>query len=237
MRIYEGRIRESQHLPKAPEKKPARTRNPVETRAKLIRAAVGLLAEKGYEALSLKEATTRARLSRGVAYQHFKDRDHLLREAKSWISRQMADAVRQLRGVPLEERIAHDVQLILDNREAAILLVGDAIAGRDLGTHHPLYKLVSRTLAGFQARGEARAGIDREVLTYIMLAVNAAVLMFCQAHRGENSATLAARFASEWSHMLRDGIYSSSGNRRLLPEGRLSSRARRARALPNASRS
>src|SRR3546814_19457829 len=62
-----------------------RTRKPEQTRAKLLQATIDLLADKGADALSLKEAARIAKVSRGVAYQHFQDRDHLLREAKAWL--------------------------------------------------------------------------------------------------------------------------------------------------------
>jgi AcrR family transcriptional regulator len=41
--------------------KKKRTRNPIETRAKLLQATIDLVTEKGPEALSLKEAARRAK--------------------------------------------------------------------------------------------------------------------------------------------------------------------------------
>ncbi|HEY9546386.1 MAG TPA: TetR/AcrR family transcriptional regulator, partial [Solimonas sp.] len=70
-----------------------RTRNPEQTRAKLLQATIDLLADKGADALSLKEAARIAKVSRGVAYQHFQDRDHLLREAKAWLSDRLIDSL------------------------------------------------------------------------------------------------------------------------------------------------
>src|SRR3546814_6819334 len=65
-------------FPPLPMKKSApsktRTRNPEQTRAKLLQATIDLLADKGADALSLKEAARIAKVSRGVAYQHFQDR-------------------------------------------------------------------------------------------------------------------------------------------------------------------
>ena len=213
-----------------------RVRNPIQTRTKLLQATVDLVAEKGSEALSLKEAASRANLSRGVAYQHFKGRGHLLREAKSWISNRLADGVRQLERVaaPLEERIGYGAKLLLNNREAAKLLLADQIAGKGFGTDHPLHKLVRRMLKDFKARGEAREDIDLEVLTYIMFGINAAILMLGEAGSGDDSDVLAERFAREWGRILSDGIFK--GARHRPPAARLTARTPAKRGSKSATR-
>ena len=193
--------------------KKQRIRNPTQTRAKLLQATVDLVADKGHHALSLKEAALRANLSRGVAYQHFKDRDHLLREAKSWVSNRLAEGVRHIDDVPLEERVIYGAKLVLNNPEAAKLLLADALAGRDLRTNHPLFKLVLKTLKDFKASGVARKDIDPEVLTYIMIASNAAALMLGQVRKAADPNVTAERFAKEWVGLLRDGMYSNRGRR------------------------
>ena len=107
-----------------------RIRNPIQTRRKLLQAAVDLVAAKGPEALSLKEAAQKANLSRGVAYQHFKDRDHLLREARSWISNRLQDGVTRFNGASLHDRVIYTTKLVLDNPEASKLMIADALAGQ-----------------------------------------------------------------------------------------------------------
>jgi AcrR family transcriptional regulator len=193
-----------------PISKTKRVRNPAHTRLKLLQATVGLVADKGSDALSLKDAARVAKLSRGVAYQHFRDRDHLLAEAKSWISTRLAAAVQQMDAAPMEERTKYGARLVLNNREAAKLLILDALAGRDFKHDHPLYKLVKKTLKEFLASGQARRDIDLEVLIYIMLGTSATILMLGEAHKGEDSDNLADRFAVEWSHILAKGIFSRS---------------------------
>ena len=61
-------------MTKEPRKK-QRIRNPVQTRSRLLQVTVDLVADKGSDALSLKEAARRANLSRGVAYQHLFRKD------------------------------------------------------------------------------------------------------------------------------------------------------------------
>jgi AcrR family transcriptional regulator len=205
-------------MTKEPRKK-QRIRNPVQTRSKLLQATVDLVADKGSDALSLKEAARRANLSRGVAYQHFKDRDHLLREAKSWIAARLADGVKQLDAAPMEERTRYGARLLLNNREAAKLLIADGMAGRDLGANHPLHKLVKKILKSFTASGAAREDIDLEVLTYIMLGINASILMLGEAYKCDDSDAIADRFSAEWTRILTGGIFRKDARR--IPAKRL----------------
>jgi len=195
-------------MPKPPRKiKKKRVRNPAQTRLRLLRATVDLVADKGHEALSLKEAASRAQLSRGVAYQHFKDRDHLLREAKRWIVEHIAAGVKQSVGLPLKERIRHDTRLVLENREAAKVLVADALSGRDLLSNHPLYKLTRKLIRELVADGKARKDVDVEMLTYILLSTTAIMLLVGESHRGIPTEELAERFAAEWSRLLERGMF------------------------------
>ena len=192
-----------------------RIRNPIQTRRKLLQAAVDLVAAKGPEALSLKEAAQKANLSRGVAYQHFKDRDHLLREARSWISNRLQDGVTRFNGASLHDRVIYTTKLILDNQEASKLMIADALAGRDLDPHHPLYKLVKKMLRQLIASGRARADIDLEITTYIMLGTIATTIMLAEQHKGGDMNALAERFTKEWRHILRDGIFAKNTRRNL----------------------
>jgi AcrR family transcriptional regulator len=187
--------------------KKKRVRDPGQTRLKLLQATVDLIAEKGQDALSLKEAASRAKLSRGVAYQHFRDRAHLLSEAKRWISDQLADGVQNMAAAPMEERTRFGARLVLNNRRAAKLMIADALAGKSLTSDHPLYKLTKKMLRSFVASGDARKGLDLEVLTYIMLGTSAVMLMLGETHKRVPSNDLADRFAAEWSHILARGIF------------------------------
>ena len=166
------------------------------------------MADKGSDALSLKAATRLAKLSRGVAYQHFRDRDHLLTEAKLWISERLANVVKRLDARPTAEHTRNTARLVLNNREAAKLLITDALAGKDFKHNHPLYKLVKKTLKEFVVSGKARKDIDLEVLVYILLGSNATVLMLGESHKRADSNALADRFAAEWTRILERGIFS-----------------------------
>jgi AcrR family transcriptional regulator len=190
-----------------------RIRNPAQTRAKLLQATIALLAEKGPDALSVKEAARVANVSRGVAYQHFEDRDHLLREAKTWISDRLSEFAVALDPASLEDRVSQVARLVLNNREASKLVIVDALAGGDLAAEHPMYKLILQTLEDFKASGDARSNIDVEVLSFIMLGSVATIIMLSRLGKGGDVDSLAERFTAEWARILRHGIFAEGKSR------------------------
>lgn len=195
-------------MAKEPKPRKKRIRNPVETRAKLLQATIELVTEKGAAALSLKEAARRAKVSRGVAYLHFDDRDQLLDEAKTWISEALQEGVtRFAKNMSLHDSTFHTTRLVLNHPEASKLLITAAMVGTDLYHDHPLYKLVLTRLKELQASGKARADIDVEILTYIMFGSIASTIMLGAQHKGVNVDTLAERFTNEWNRILKEGIF------------------------------
>ena len=194
--------------------KPPRIRNPVQTRAKLMRATMELVTEKGAAALSLKEAARRAKVSRGVAYLHFEDREQLLNEARRWISEGLQDGVKRFESdASLHDRTFYTTKLVLDHPEAAQLMITGAMAGADLDRQHPLHKLVLGMLREFKGSGKAPADLDVEVLTYIMFGSIASTLIFGAQHKGEAVDSLAERFANEWNRILQEGIFVQGARR------------------------
>lgn len=188
--------------------KTKRIRNPVATRAKLLQATMELVNEKGAAALSLKEAAIRAKVSRGVAYLHFDDRDQLLKEAKVWISEGLQTVVAQFEDAPLHERTFHTTKIVLDHPEAAKLLIDSAMSGTDLDRANPLYKLVLNMLKELKARGQARQDVDVEMATYLMFGSIAATLIMGAQHKGEDVAKLSKRFAIEWDTIMERGMFA-----------------------------
>jgi hypothetical protein len=79
--------------------------------------------------------------------------------------------------------------------------------------------LVMKLLRQLIASGKARADIDLEIMTYIMLGTIATTIMLGEQHKGGDLVALAERFTNEWGHILRDGIFAkgtprSAGKRR-----------------------
>lgn len=219
-------------MAKEPRKK-KRIRNPVETRSKLLQATIDLVTEKGSEALSLKEAARRAKVSRGVAYLHFDDRDHLLNEAKHWIANRLQEGVKRFHGASMHDRTLHTTKLVLENPEASKLMIASALAGKDLDPNGALYKLVSKMLKELKASGKVRRDFDLEIITYIMFGSIAATLMLGEHHKGGDMEELAERFTSEWNRILREGIFVK-GNQ---AKARSSTASGKQRAISKTARS
>jgi AcrR family transcriptional regulator len=189
-----------------------RTRNPVETRAKLLQATIDLITEKGPDALSLKEAARRANVSRGVAYLHFVDRAELLHKATSWISDQLQEGVKRFDpDAPLHDRTVYSIKLVLEHPEASRLMIAAAMAGQDLDRRHPLYKLVVNRLKELRRSGKVRNDLDIEILGYIMFGSIAATIMLGAHRKGDDVDELAERFTNEWDRILEEGIFLQEG--------------------------
>lgn len=197
-------------------RKKKRNRNPVQTRARLLQATIDLVTEKGADALSLKEAALRAKVSRGVAYLHFDDRDQLLDEAKSYIAERLQDGLELFdRHASLHDRTLHSTKLVLSHPEASKLMITAAMAGSDLDREHPLYILVLRMLEGLKASGVTRPDIDLEILAYILFGSIASTIMLGRQRKGDDLDELAERFTSEWTRILRQGIFTEPAKRKV----------------------
>jgi len=207
-----------------------RIRNPAQTRAKLLQATIDLVAEKGPDALSLKDAARAAHLSRGVAYQHFKSRNHLLQEARTWMSDRLMDSLVTLRDASTEERIAHVAKLVLEHRDASTLFISDALAGRVLKADHPLYRLLLEILEEFRLSGRARSDMDVEIMSFIMVGSVGTLIMLSQLRNGGDRDELARRFTAEWSKVLQQGIFRKGSQRP--PESNSPRVTRRPRTRP-----
>lgn len=188
-----------------------RIRNPERTREKLLQATLDLVAEKGIEALSMKEAALKADVSRSVAYLHFDDREHLLKEARDWIASQLQQGVeRSDEEGSLYERVLYTTKLVMKNPTASKVMVMDALAGGGLGLHDSLYQSVSSRLARLQKAGRVSKVIDVEILTYIHLGSIASTLLLLEQHKDGDLDALAERFAQQWSRILQDSTFDAS---------------------------
>lgn len=194
---------------KVPAPQKARIRNPEQTRARLLQATVEILAQKGVDGLSLKDAALLANVSRRAAYQHFEDRDHLLREAKNWITERLRDAMSALDPATPELSLLEMARLIQLHRDAATLLVTEAISGRDLSPDHPVISLMRQSLEGLKRSGRARPGLDVEVLTYIFLSMVGAQVMLSRLPHADKEE-IALRFTRELLAFMRLGIFKSA---------------------------
>lgn len=70
-----------------------RERDPVATRKAILTAAQTILAKDGPEGLSVAQVATLAGVNRGTAYQHFPDRNSLLKATIASVSEALVEAV------------------------------------------------------------------------------------------------------------------------------------------------
>jgi AcrR family transcriptional regulator len=189
-----------------------RIRNPALTRERLLQATVEILAQKGPDGVSLKDAAELAQVSRGVAYQHFEHREHLLREAKEWMTARLLEAIQKEAVADPDEVLLGATRLILQNRDAASLLIADAMAGRDLSPKHPINRLIRMSLERMQAAGEARADLDIDVVSYIFLGMTSTLVMLSRLPDSDPE-DLARRFAREFSAVMAQGVFTQKRQR------------------------
>ncbi|MDD2456783.1 MAG: TetR family transcriptional regulator, partial [Kiritimatiellae bacterium] len=57
-----------------------------QTRLRILRAALSLFAEKGYERTTFEDVARRIRLSKGAVYWHLKSKPDLLSALVAWMS-------------------------------------------------------------------------------------------------------------------------------------------------------
>src|SRR3546814_10255582 len=73
-------------------------------------------------------------------------------------------------------------------------MLADALAGKELRTDQPLYRLLMVSLQQFTQTGNARPAMDLEVLSFTLLGSIASIIMLSYQHEGDVDV-LARRFA------------------------------------------
>jgi AcrR family transcriptional regulator len=67
----------------------------IRTRELIREALIDLIEEKGFEAITVKDITTKARINRGTFYSHYQDKYDLMTSCQEEIMSNLADIVRQ----------------------------------------------------------------------------------------------------------------------------------------------
>ena len=76
-----------------PQREPRGARRKRETRARLLEAALGLMAEKGPEGVTINEITEAADVGRGSFYNHFESQDAIYAALVDWVFEDFADSL------------------------------------------------------------------------------------------------------------------------------------------------
>ena len=91
-----------------------------ERRSEILRAAVALFGQNGFDATSVEEITAKAKISKGLAYHYFKSKDEILLALIGLRLAELDDLTRRLRAEPSAER---RLQILIDQ------LLDDVISG------------------------------------------------------------------------------------------------------------
>jgi AcrR family transcriptional regulator len=90
---------------------PKPDRRILRTRAALRKALMELIREKGYEALTIEDITSRANLGRATFYLHFHDKDDLLLEEFSLLAQERVQALSK---IPFAAWLPNAEDLLID---------------------------------------------------------------------------------------------------------------------------
>lgn len=182
--------RSTERRMKEPERK--QDRRAVRTRRLLHQALVGLLAERPYEAIAVREILERAEVGRSTFYMHFRDKDELLTSGV----REMVSAAYP--GAPSPGNRSKDIlafslplfEHILQHRRTAPIGVGTA--GWAVVHEHlrrVIAEMISGNLKAAAHRGlKPHARMPADLLVQYVASTFILVLRWCLEQRVEMSA-------------------------------------------------
>lgn len=193
-----------------------RPRDPEGTREAILEAAGIQLAKDGPEGLSVSEVAHVAGVNRGTAYQHFVSRDKLVTATVEWISEKLylhafgappgkaERAVENIDVAGLTDRLA---EFAMDNPALCQGWLLHVLASPDPSAD-VFWREYEGSLRRFAATKLARANIDTEVLSIIMLAGAFLWPVWARAHAksARERRKLARRLSQE---CLRLSMYGS----------------------------
>ncbi|ATI78777.1 TetR/AcrR family transcriptional regulator [Sphingobium yanoikuyae] len=178
-----------------------------DTHQMLIELAVGLIADRGIDALSLSALARAAGVNRTTIYYHFTDRDALVAAVKLWSSQQIVAAFRP--ELPRQARIDYVTRFVLDNPAIMSLWIEDFIAPGDIRASYPHWDALVSGIGTSLAAAFPDEPIDAEVYCVMLLTsalIGPRVFRHRVARDLDTEATIA-RFRQEQQRVLRrDGI-------------------------------
>lgn len=89
-----------------------------ETREMILRAALGILIDEGYQAMSMRRVASACGLKMGNLTYHFASREDLVRELLDAVIRSYEvefDAIMHMPGIPPEERLSEICRMVLED--------------------------------------------------------------------------------------------------------------------------
>lgn len=144
---------------------PLRERLRLETAQAIVEAAEEVFAKRGPAEGRMEEIAQRAGVSVGTVYNHFEDRDALLRELverrKQELVRKLDAALEQARGEPFRRQLQGFVRTLFEHFEAHRQFLAISFQSEAKNIEQP-----TETMREMKARGESlvRRGLDQHAL-------------------------------------------------------------------------
>jgi len=173
-----------------------RERKKQETRLQLIKAALRLFREHGYDATTVEQIADAADVAKGTFFNYFKTKEAILPTLIEWRLQALQDALAPEQGAPASPvaRIKLALRLVADDP----LLSDHALARRmfalvqrrhsDAQFGQPLVQLFAEQVRQAQDAGEIRAKLDTVYLACVICALFFQQMMIW--HRGYRPAPL-----------------------------------------------
>lgn len=145
------------------------------TRSALLDATVSVVAEKGMEAAKISDITTAAGLANGTFYNHFSDKDEILRAASYGIGLEVARRLdEEMAGIDdAAERVvtatSRFISIVVKERDWAAILFGSAELLPD--ARQDMYRYLRNDLE----RGVAQGKFVVEVTTFLLDQIGALI--------------------------------------------------------------
>lgn len=177
------------------------------THQSLIEASVGLISDRGVEALTVAELARAVGMNRATVYYHFESRESLLEAVSAWSSEQLT---RGFAGPESQsERIDLVARFVLDNPDLVKLWIEQFIAPGDIRDRYP--KWDEFIVANLQTNPPTLGRDQIDVEVYCILLLAGAIigpLVFHNSVRPDlDTDAVVARFRAEQQRMLqRDGL-------------------------------
>jgi AcrR family transcriptional regulator len=184
-----------------------RPRDPAATREVILTAARALLAKDGLEGISVSAVASLAGINRGTAYQHFQTRDDLVLATTKSVSDQLFQAAfgdpetamrRRVEEVDIMRLTTTLADFAVDNPVLCRIWFLQLLAS-DEPAQDPFWREYAGSFRRFAQSDMAKAGIDSEVFSLMLLAGNFLWPVWAKSHEKneDERRALARRFARE----------------------------------------
>jgi len=173
-----------------------RERKKQETRLQLIKAALGLFREHGYDATTVEQIADAADVAKGTFFNYFETKEAILPALVEWRLQELGAALTHEQGAPaspvarikLALRLVADDPLLSDHTLARRMFALVQRRHSDAQFGQPLVQLFAEQVRQAQDAGEIRADLDAVYLACVICALFFQQMMM--GHRGYRPTAL-----------------------------------------------